>query len=95
MAPTGMRARFPGKRTFGAYPMENVFEQLSILAYRPLEAAKALNISPRHLWQLTKDGIIPCVRIGTGKRKTVLYPVADLQAWLTQQTQAQLVKGGA
>lgn len=57
------------------------------LALRPREAAKALGISPRHLWQLTKDGQIPCVRVGTGKRKTVLYPVADLQTWLSQQAE--------
>jgi excisionase family DNA binding protein len=56
----------------------------SPLALRPREAAKALGISPRHLWQLTKDGIVPCVRIGMGKRQTVLYPVADLQAWLSR-----------
>lgn len=55
------------------------------LALRPREAAKALGISPRHLWQLTKDGIIPCVRVGSGKRKSVLYPLAVLQAWLAQQ----------
>jgi excisionase family DNA binding protein len=58
------------------------------LALRPREAAKALGISPRHLWQLTKDGKVPCVRVGDGKRKTVLYPVAELQAWLTQQANA-------
>lgn len=43
------------------------------------------HLPPRLLWQLTKDGHIPCVRIGSGKRRTVLYPLADLQAWLTQQ----------
>lgn len=64
----------------------------STLALRPREAAQALNISPRLLWQLTKDGHVPCVRLGTGKRKTVLYPVADLQAWLTRQAEA--AKGG-
>lgn len=67
----------------------NVFSPLSL---RPRDAAKALGISPRLLWQLTKDGHIPCVRVGDGKRKTVLYPVADLQAWLTQK--ANEVKGG-
>jgi excisionase family DNA binding protein len=61
------------------------------LALRRREAAKALSISERHLWQLTKDGHIPCVRVGSGTRKTVLYPVADLQAWLTRQAVA---KGG-
>ena len=64
----------------------------SPLALRPREAAKALGISPRLLWQLTKDGHIPCVRVGSGKRRTVLYPLADLQAWLTRQ--AATAKGG-
>lgn len=55
------------------------------LALRPPEAAKAVSISPRLLWQLTKDGEIPCVRVGSGKRKTVLYPVVELQAWLARR----------
>ena len=58
------------------------------LALRPREAAKVLGISPRLLWQLTKDGHVPCVRVGSGKRRTVLYPLADLQAWLTRQAEA-------
>ena len=64
----------------------------SPLALRPREAAKALGISPRLLWQLTKDGHIPCVRVGSGTRKTVLYPVAELQVWLTRQ--AAQARGG-
>jgi hypothetical protein len=50
-------------------------------------------ISPRLLWQLTHDGHIPCVRIGSGKRRTVLYPLSELQAWLTRQAEAG--KGGS
>jgi excisionase family DNA binding protein len=65
----------------------------SPLALRPREAAKALGISPRLLWQLTHDGHVPCVRVGTGKRRTVLYPVSELQAWLTRQAEAE--KGGS
>ena len=64
----------------------------SPLAMRPRDAAKALGISPRLLWQLTHDGHIPCMRIGTGKRRTVLYPTAQLLAWLSQQVAA--AKGG-
>lgn len=63
-------------------------EGITPLALRPREAAKALGISPRHLWQLTKDGHIPAVRVGSGKRKTVLYSVTALQAWLNEQTEA-------
>jgi excisionase family DNA binding protein len=62
------------------------------LALRPRDAAKALGISPRLLWQLTHDGHIPCVRVGSGKRRTVLYPTAELQAWLSRQAEA--AKGG-
>jgi hypothetical protein len=62
----------------------------SPLALRPRDAAKALGISPRLLWQLTKDEQIPCVRVGTGKRRTVLYPVPELQAWLARRA----AKGG-
>lgn len=63
------------------------------LALRPREAAKALGISPRTLWGLTQPrGPIPCVRIGRGKRQTVLYPLTDLQAWLSRQAEAE--KGG-
>ena len=67
-------------------------ETIQTLALRPREAAKALGISPRLLWQLTNDGVIPCVRVGAGKRKSVLYPTAELQAWLTRQAEAG--KGG-
>lgn len=60
------------------------------LALRPREAAKALGISPRLLWQLTHDGVIPCVRVGTGKRKSVLYPTSHLQAWLKSEAEAAI-----
>jgi hypothetical protein len=84
-----MRATFRGPRPAG--PTAVTDNASSSLALRPREAARALNISPRLLWQLTKDGHVPCVRVGTGKRKAVLYPVATLQRWLHEQA----VKGGA
>lgn len=55
------------------------------LALRPRDAARMLGVSPRTLWGWTQAGIVPCARIGTGSRKTVLYSVADLQAWLSEQ----------
>jgi excisionase family DNA binding protein len=57
------------------------------LALRPVQAAKALGISTRTLWQWTKDGIIPHKRISG----VILYPVDQLKEWLAQQAQA---KGG-
>jgi len=56
------------------------------LALRPRDAASALGISERTLWSLTAPrGSIPCVRCGHGKRRAVLYPIADLNAWLTRE----------
>jgi excisionase family DNA binding protein len=87
-APTGMRAALCGKLSAGTTIMVPT-DLSSPLALRPREAARALGISARHLWQLTKDGHIPCVRVGSGTRKTVLYPVAELQTWLARQTAAK------
>lgn len=53
------------------------------LALRPRDAAKALAISERTLWEWTHHGDIPHVRIG----RTILYPTAELQAWLSRQAQ--------
>ncbi len=63
------------------------------LALRLSEAAKALGISQRHLWQLTKDGRIPCVRLGDGSRKTTLYPVNMLREWLEAEASSQRPPG--
>ena len=37
------------------------------LALRPVNAARLLGVSPRTLWEWTRAGLIPSVRIGTGK----------------------------
>jgi excisionase family DNA binding protein len=65
-------------------------QSLKPLALRAPEAAKMLSISAGYLWRLTREGHIPCVRVGSGKRKTILYPVAELQAWLQRQTEASV-----
>lgn len=58
------------------------------LALRPRDAATALGVSERLLWQWTHDGTIPHLRVG----RTILYPIDALQAWLTRQAEA--AKGG-
>ena len=65
-----------------------IVQSTPALALRPRDAAKALGISPRKLWQLTKDGVIPSLKAG----RTVLYPTAELQAWLSREAEA--AKGG-
>jgi excisionase family DNA binding protein len=58
------------------------------LALRPREAAKALGVSERSLWEWTHRGDIPHVRVG----RTILYPVDALRDWLRQH--AEVAKGG-
>ena len=49
------------------------------LALRPREAAAALGVSERTLRTLRSE--LVCVRIGG----TLLYPVRELEAWLSQR----------
>jgi hypothetical protein len=61
-----------------------------VLALRPRDACKALGVSPRLLWSLTSPrGPIPAAYLGSGRRRSVLYPVAELQAWLSRQAKAE------
>lgn len=53
------------------------------LAMRPKEAAKALGIGERLLWSMTNRGEIPHLKLG----KAVLYPVLELQRWLSERAQ--------
>jgi predicted DNA-binding transcriptional regulator AlpA len=99
VADSGCRQGIRGMRTawFGTPDLSEqstmATQSVESLALRPREAAKALGISARTLWGLTAPrGPIPCLRIGHGKRQTVLYPVAELQAWMSQQAEAE--KGG-
>lgn len=48
------------------------------LALRPRDAAKAIGISERSLWQRTRDGEIPFVKIGS----RTLYRVDALKEYL-------------
>lgn len=51
------------------------------LALRLADAARALGIGKRKLWELTNRRLVPHVRIG----RKLLYPVDELRAWLAEQ----------
>jgi len=55
------------------------------LALRPREAARALGVSERTLWALTKRGDVPHVRIG----RRVLSPLDLLRTWLAERATAK------
>ena len=50
----------------------------TVLALRPRDAAKALGISERTLWTLTRRGQVPSVKLN----RATLYPVESLKQWL-------------
>jgi excisionase family DNA binding protein len=51
------------------------------LLIKPDEAAKLLSISTRTLWTLTREGVVPCVRLG----KSVRYSMDTLRAVIVQR----------
>ncbi len=51
----------------------------------PRQAARALNISERTLWQRTKDGVIPAVKVG----HLVRYSPDDLRNWIRQASRGK------
>ena len=53
------------------------------LALRPKEAARALGISERKLWEITADQTSGVPHIHWGK--VVVYPVDALRLWLAAQ----------
>ena len=46
-----------------------------------VRAAEALAISPRKLWELTKSGAVPHIRVG----RCLRYPVDELRRWIEEQ----------
>ena len=53
---------------------------------KPREAAELLAISERTLWTLTKQGVIPCVRLGRSVRYRLSELVRQLDALGADQT---------
>jgi len=60
-----------------AFPMP-IKSNIEPILYTVAEAAKLLRISERTLWELTKNGLISCVRIG----RRVLYDLNDLREFV-------------
>jgi|YNPMSStandDraft_1061717.scaffolds.fasta_scaffold14755_2 excisionase family DNA binding protein len=56
------------------------------------EAARLVGVSPRFLWGLVKEGKVPCVRLGDGKRRRLLFPLDTLRQWLNEQSQQNVGK---
>lgn len=56
--------------------MTNHIDAMRLL--RPREAADLLAISERTLWALTKQGVIPCVRLG----RSVRYRLSEIEQQL-------------
>lgn len=64
--------------------MQHDGDRIPRLALNARQAARALAVSERTLWALTRDGTIPAVRLG-GR---VVYPLTLLEQWLIEQARA-------
>jgi predicted DNA-binding transcriptional regulator AlpA len=62
----------------------NNIPETPCLSLRPKEAAKALGICERTLWEMTQRGVVPHIRLS---EKIILYSVDSLRTWLQQQAQ--------
>jgi predicted DNA-binding transcriptional regulator AlpA len=71
-------------------PSKYALRDVPVLALRPADAAKALGISERKLWEITADQTsgIPHVRFG----KAIRYPTRELADWLADRARK---RGGA
>ena len=73
---------FRGCKMFHNHRVHNtVVETGGRLLLTIREAATALSICERTLWQLTKDGEIPSVRFG----RNVRYNLATLEEWVSKR----------
>lgn len=61
----------------------HVVNQVPTLALRPQEAARALGIGTRKLWEMTNSGEIPCVRFG----RSVRYSLEALRCVLIERSE--------
>ena len=77
------RNNAPSAKVFRVECVKETHSELQLLL-RAAEAARALAISPRKLWELTKRGEIPRVRFG----RMVRYDIEDLRKWILAQKEA-------
>ena len=56
----------------------HLLDETLTLALRAPDAARALGVSERTLWTMTRAGEIPHVRLG----RVIVYPVDELREWL-------------
>ena len=68
----------------------STIDSTTVILIDAREAARRLSISPRTLWDLTKNRIVPSIKIG----KCVRYRVADLEDWTRRQTEERYVSHG-
>jgi len=64
--------------------MAKQVEEIPRLLLDAHDTAVALSICERKLWELTKQGDLPCVRIG----RRVLYDPRALAVWIDGQMQS-------
>jgi Helix-turn-helix domain len=70
---------------------DSIGSSLPCLAMRPKDAAKALGIGERKLWELTNRKLIPHIKLG----RCTLYPVDVLRDFLAREAGITVAKTGS
>ena len=63
-------------------------QALPRLLVSPRECAKILSLCEKTVWNLTKRGEIPCLKIG----RSVRYSLPVLEAWVKDHSETKLCK---
>lgn len=74
----------PMKNSTPMIPSAERDGDVPILGLRPVDAARAIGVSPRKLWEITADrgSGIPHCRFG----KAIVYPIRELEDWLAKRS---------
>jgi len=75
--------------------MTSALQPLSVapvprLALRRAEMAEAIGVSDRTLWEWTRAGVVPHLRVGG----VVLYPVDAIREWLVERSRVENMEAG-
>ena len=61
----------------GGKPLE-----VSCEYYTPLDVATILNLSPDMVYDLLREGLLPAIRLGSGRRQLWRIPIRDFRRYL-------------
>jgi excisionase family DNA binding protein len=56
--------------------------EVSCEYYTPIDVATILNLSPDMVYDLLREGLLPAIRLGSGRRQLWRIPIRDFRCYL-------------